>query len=197
MSVLHKRRRLALLGLAAVTALAGACDDPFALEANLETVRDTLVAFAMTGTSAAFPSAYDATTGAAVRIGPDVAFDVALDINSDGTIKVVPARLVSQTKVVFGTIGVTHQVALQTPAGGFEAITIAPTSGYKIDSVLTVSTGETVVMRVESDNCFLSPVMYAKLVVDSVNTTTRELFIRSVRNPNCGFRSFQPGVPKE
>ena len=43
----------------------------------------------------------------------------------------------------------------------------------------------------------LASLMYAKIVVDSVNTTTRQIFFRATRNPNCGFRSFQPGVPKD
>lgn len=198
LSVLHKRRRtafLALLTFSTVGALA--CDDPFALEATLETVRDTLTAFAMTGTSPAFPSAFSAGTGGVVRIEPDIAFDVAFDINADGSVRIIPARLISQTKVVFGQPSATHQVALQTPEGQFESVTIAPAGGYTVDSLVTIDPGETVVLRVESANCFLSPILFAKFVVDSVNTNTRQIFFRTVRNPNCGFRSFEPGVPRD
>jgi len=181
------------------TAGAMACDDPFALEATTETVRDTLTAFAMTGTSPAFPSAFHAGSGAIVRIEPDIGFDVALDITPDGSVRVIPARLISQTKLVFGQLTTTHQVALQKPTGGFEAVTIAPRSGYGIDSLVTVMPGETVVLRVESDRCQfqLSQILYAKFVVDSVNTGTRQIYLRTVRNPNCGFRSFEPGIPKD
>ena len=38
--------------------------------------------------------------------------------------------------------------------------------------------------------------IYAKLVIDSVNRVTRQLYLRSVVDPNCGFRSFASGIPK-
>jgi hypothetical protein len=151
----------------------------------------------MSGTTPAYPSALDARTGFIVRIEPDIAFDVAFDLNPDGSVRVIPARLISQTKIEFGQQIATQSVALQVPAGTFDAITIAPTSGYKVDSLVTVDPGEPVVLRVESSSCFLSPVLFAKFVVDSVNVGTRQIFFRTVRNPNCGFRSFQPGVPRD
>lgn len=198
LSALHKRRRTALLALFTLSSAGAlACDDPFALEATLETVRDTLTVFAMSGTTPAYPSALDARTGFIVRIEPDIAFDVAFDLNPDGSVRVIPARLISQTKIEFGQQIATQSVALQVPTGTFDAITIAPTSGYKVDSLVTVDPGEPVVLRVESSSCFLSPVLFAKFVVDSVNVGTRQIFFRTVRNPNCGFRSFQPGVPRD
>lgn len=200
LSAPHTRRRPLVLALLVLsTAGAFACDDPFALEATTETVRDTLAAFAMTGTPPAFPSAFHAGSGGVVRIEPDIGFDVAFDINPDGSVRVIPARLVSQTKLVFGQVTPTHQVAVVTPSGPFDGVTIAPRSGYGIDSLVTVTPGETVVLRVESDRCQfqLSQILYAKFVVDSVNTSSRQIFFRTVRNPNCGFRSFEPGIPKD
>lgn len=200
MSATHKRRRPLLVALLVMsTAGALACDDPFALEATTETVRDTLTAFAMSGTPPAFPSAFHAGSGAVVRIEPDIGFDVAFDINTDGSVRVIPARLISPTKLVFGQLTSTHQVAVLTPTGPFDGVSIAPRAGYGIDSLLTVTPGETVVLRVESDRCQfqLSQILYAKFVVDSVNTSTRQVFFRTVRNPNCGFRSFEPGIPKD
>jgi hypothetical protein len=189
-----------MLGITAACSVAAlACDDPFALQATTGTVRDTLTAFAMTGTPPAFPSAFDAGTGAVVRIQPDIGFDVALDLNADGTVRVIPARLISPTKIVFGQPSVTHQVAIATPAGDFETVTIAPGSGYSVDSLVTVGTGDPVVLRVDSERCQfqLSTILYAKFVVDSVNAATRQIFFRTVRNPNCGFRSFLPGIPED
>jgi hypothetical protein len=34
--------------------------------------------------------------------------------------------------------------------------------------------------------------LYAKLTVDSVNTTSRRLYARTVLDPNCGYRSVVP-----
>ena len=49
-----------------------------------------------------------------------------------------------------------------------------------------------------SDVCAfaLSPNIYSKLVVDSVSAGTNAIWFRFVANPNCGFRSFAAGLPK-
>ena len=38
--------------------------------------------------------------------------------------------------------------------------------------------------------------LYAKVQVTEVNRVTRQLKVRWTVDPNCGFVSFQPGVPK-
>jgi hypothetical protein len=195
-------KRYSRLGVAAAAflALAGtsACDDPFGLNATIETRRDTLVAYAMTGTPPSFASAFNAATGVVVRIGPDIGFDVAFDLESSGKVRLVPARLISQVKESFGVPGLTQQVGLLVSTGTFESVTRAPESGFKRDSAVVVSPGQPVIVEVASDVCqfTLASILYAKLVVDSVNTTSRQIYFRTVRNPNCGFRSFLPGVPK-
>jgi hypothetical protein len=199
LSGLEKRRR-AVAFLLVATGMGGAtgCDDPFGLKATTATATDTLVAFAMTGTSTAFPSGFNAATGAVVRVQPDIAFDVAFDLAADSTIRVIPARLISATRNAFGSISATQQVGLIAPTGTFESVTQAPERGYKRDSVVVVRARQPVVLEVNSDACqfSLANLIYAKVVVDSVNTVSRQIFFRATRNPNCGFRSFQPGVPK-
>jgi hypothetical protein len=176
------------------------CDDPFATEATAPTRTDTLVAFAMTGSPPQFPSGYSAGTGLMARIEPDISFDVAFDLMPDAKIRIIPARLISQFKVVLGRTSATQQVGLLTPSATFESIGRAPESGYKRDSVVVVGTGQPVLLEVISDVCqfqfTFSSILYAKLVVDSVQSASRRIYFRAVRNPNCGFRSFQPGIPK-
>lgn len=197
---LNKRRRALSLALVAV-AMGGAsgCDDPFGLKATVAVASDTSVAYAMSGTAASSPSGLNAATGGVTRISPDIPFDVAFDLTTDNKIRLIPARLISPVKSSFGGTVATQQVGLQAPTGGFDALTKAPNNGYKRDSVVVVTTGQPVVIEVNSDACqfSLASLMYAKIVVDSVNTTTRQIFFRATRNPNCGFRSFQPGVPKD
>jgi len=41
----------------------------------------------------------------------------------------------------------------------------------------------------------ISPQLYAKVTVDSVNLASRILFLRLGLDPNCGFRSFDAGIP--
>jgi hypothetical protein len=200
LSGLNKRRRALTLALVAV-AMGGAsgCDDPFGLKATVAVATDTSVVYAMSGTTASFPSGLNAATGGITRIQPDIAFDVAFDLTTDNKIRLIPARLISAVKSSFGGQSATQQVGLLAPSGTFDAVTKAPTSGYKRDSVMVVATGQPVVIEVVSDACqfSLASIIYAKIVVDSVNTTSRQIFFRATRNPNCGFKSFQPGVPKD
>lgn len=194
-----KGRPLAILLTAAIlSAGASGCDDPFGFEATTETTGDTLVAFAMSGTPASFASAYNSASGGVVRIAAEAAFDVAFDLTSNGQVRVVPVRLITATRPSIGGASPTQQVGLQAPSGTFEALTKAPSSGYKIDSVVVVAPGRPVVLEVQSEACqfSLAQTLYSKFVVDSINTTTRQIFFRTLRNPNCGFRSFLPGVPK-
>lgn len=199
MSGLNKRRRaLSLFAVATAFGTMAACDDPFGLKATVSTVGDTLVAFAMSGTPPEFPAGFNAGTGAVVRVQSDISFDVAFDLTSDNRIRVIPARLISAVRQSFGGVSTTQQVGLLTPSGTFESVTQAPSSGYRRDSVAVVATNQPVVLEVVSDACqfSLASILYAKIVVDSVNPTSRQIFFRTVRNPNCGFRSFQPGVPR-
>jgi hypothetical protein len=194
------RRHLSAVATLMCLGVVLGCDDPFANEATTPTRADTLVAFAMTGSPPQFPSGYSAGTGGLARIEPEVGFDVAFDLTPDDKIRVIPARLVSQYRVVLGRTSLTQQVGLLTPSTTFESIARAPDVGYKRDSVVVVSPGQPVLMEVVSEICqfqfTFSQILYAKLVVDSVHSGARRIFFRAVRNPNCGFRSFQPGIPK-
>jgi hypothetical protein len=201
LSVQKKRRSLAtlLLGVASVLVLGtSGCDDPFALDATEENQTDTLSVFAMTGTAAFLPSAYNADLGSAMRIDPDLNFDVAFDVDGQGKVRVIPVRLVSALRQGFPLPTSTQQVGLQVSASTFDQVTRAPNRGYKIDSVVVVSPGQPVVMEVVSDACqfvLAASTRYHKFVIDSV-TASRQIHFRTVRNLNCGFRSFLPGVPK-
>ncbi|MGQ0767218.1 MAG: hypothetical protein ACT4OZ_16340 [Gemmatimonadota bacterium] len=189
-----------LLAMGVAAAAVIACDDPLGVDATTPTRADTLKVFAMTGTPASFPSGYSAGTGLISRIEPEIAFDVVFDLSTDGRIRVIPARLISQLRVILGRTEVTQQVSLQVSTESFESIGRAPGGGYKRDSIVTVTPGQTVLIEVQSEICSfqftLSSLLYAKLVVDSVRTSSREIFFRAIRNPNCGFRSFAPGIPR-
>jgi hypothetical protein len=41
----------------------------------------------------------------------------------------------------------------------------------------------------------ISPYIYTKLTVDSISLATRALRVTAVVDPNCGFRSFESGIP--
>ena len=175
-----------------------ACGDPFGLRATLPTVTDTVSLYAMSGTSPALPAGFSLVSGDVARITPELAFDVAFDLSSDGRVRVLPVRQISPTRLVLGAPSPTHQVGLQASSVTFESLTQAPRGGYVADSVLVVPVGQVVVIESRSETCSfsLSPVIYGKVVIDSIDAGSRKLFMRTTRNPNCGFRSFQPGVPR-
>lgn len=185
---------------AAVTMVAAltACDDTLGLRAFQEVEFDTLSAYAMTQTPISFPSAYSAASGVVVRVDPEIAFEVAFDLPGTGKVQLIPARRISPTRLVTGIPTASPQVGMQLIKGTFESMTRAPSGGYTYDSTFAVGPGEGIVMELAGDACqfSLASQQYAKLVVDSVNTARRLIHFRAVRDPNCGFRSLQPGVPK-
>ncbi|MEP7344275.1 MAG: hypothetical protein ABI877_03365 [Gemmatimonadaceae bacterium] len=186
-------RAAAPLALGAALVAAIACSDPLAAKATLAIQTDTLVAFALTGTPPAFPAALNTVFRSVVRVDSDHNYDVAFDLDVDGSVRLIPVRLMG------GATTATRRVGIQKSTQNFVALTRAPNSGYIYDSVVVVKPGETAAIEVTSgDQCVftLSTLLYSKIGIDSVNATTRQVFFQTTHDPNCGFRSFLPGVPK-
>jgi hypothetical protein len=101
--------------------------------------------------------------------------------------------------VISGILQETHRVGIQRSTSTFDQLQRAPGSGYNYDSVTTTRAGETLVIEVQSPQCAFSfsPTLYTKIAIDSVFLNSRQLRIRTVHDPNCGFRSFRPGIPKD
>ncbi|HEX4933818.1 MAG TPA: hypothetical protein VFV33_11600 [Gemmatimonadaceae bacterium] len=186
--------------VAAVAAATGltACNDTLGLRASLAVAFDTASVYALTSSPVSYPAAFSFAGGIPVRVDPSIGFEVAFDLPGNGKVQLIPARRISATRVVNGFPSASPRVGMQAVKGTFESMTKAPTGGYAYDSTFAVAPGEAVVLELSSDACTYSLVsqQYAKLVVDSVNTGRRQIYIRAVRDPNCGFRSLQPGVPK-
>ena len=79
----------AIVGLALVTG----CKDTNILQADLPVVTDTLVAYALSGTSASLPSALSVTFRSTVRVDGTGSFDVGFDFDSAGRVVVSPVRV--------------------------------------------------------------------------------------------------------
>jgi hypothetical protein len=191
-------RRLTLLAL--VTIALTACGDNGALRASLFVSPDTLVAYALTGTSANYPSGLLTVVvpfghGTVVRLDGSGNFDVAFDIDANNNITVYPARVIVNPVAGVPTVG------LQTPGGTFDNITEAPSGYYRPDTAITVTPGEPFIILANRNGgttvCYAlaTPRVYAKVVVDSINLTNRSIHFRQVVNPNCGYRSFLTGLP--
>ncbi|MBV6521391.1 MAG: hypothetical protein MNPFHGCM_01527 [Gemmatimonadaceae bacterium] len=170
-----------------------ACNDPLAVKATLAVQTDTLVAFALSGTSPIFPAALNTAFRSVVRVDATHNYDVAFDLDDQGNVRVIPVRLMG------GATTATRRVGIQKSAQAFDALTKAPSGGYVYDSVAVVRPGEAFALELTSqDQCVYSysVLLYSKVGIDSVNTTSRQIFFRVTHDPNCGFRSFLPGLPK-
>jgi hypothetical protein len=193
----RQRAGLAAATFAAATMLA--CGDPNAPEANFQNYADTLTLYALNGAPRGAPTAIRIITGvlgsAAVTTEASFDLDLAIDIDDQGRPRLYPVRAIASP------ILNRHQVGIRKETRAFDAIPDAPEDGYVLDSAQTVAVGEVVIIQ-SSDPGACATVfggsVYAKMVVDSVRTATRQIFLRLTADPNCGFRSFViPGPPTD
>lgn len=194
------RTRATTLAAALALTLAGgataACGDVTGLKANLETLHATLTVFPLTGSGEFTPTALNTPFATPTPVGPSGNFDVAFDLDAQRRVVLYPVRMIVQP------LTGANEVGFLKVAGSFDSIERAPKETYEQDSV-TLNVGETVVIEARrnrgNDLCVfsLSPNVYSKLVVDSVAAGTNAIWIRFVTNPNCGFRSFATGLPKD
>jgi hypothetical protein len=128
-------------------------------------------------------------------VGSDFNFDIAWDINDTG------AAVVHTVRAVANQLVPARRVGLLLADGPFDAITRAPTSGYKYDSSLVMPAGKILLVDTIDPTCntfsLLGPNIRAKIQLDSVSLVRRALYMRVLSNPNCGFRDLVPGLPKE
>ena len=173
-----------------------ACGDVTGIEATGEVQFDSLSVFPLAGSGPLTPTALNTPFANVTPINSSANFDVVFDLDSQRRIVLYPVKL-----VVMPLTGI-NEVGLRKVEGTFESVQRAPTGEYETDLPLIVSVGEVVVIEArrnrQSDICTfaLSPNIYSKLVVDSVSAGTDAIWFRLVSNPNCGFRSFAPGLPK-
>jgi len=186
------------LALSLCAVFAAACGDPFVVNAPFATASDSFAVTAVTGTPASVRALWRIGSFARFRLDSiGGSFDLGFDIDAAGRAIVYPARTIAFAPA--SALGTQPQVGLQTTTQAFTAIDRAPLDGYRVDTALTVSKGQAVFVRTASDVCSLQQtggtLLYTKFVVDSIDTATRQLFIRATIQPSCNFRSFATGVP--
>jgi hypothetical protein len=189
------KARLALLATMCVVVVLNACGNVTSVKASLPTTVDTLSLWALSGTPPTYPSGISILARQAVRVDGFAQFDVAFDIDKSGNALIYPVKLVVSSP------GGSRPVGMQKVAGTFDTVKEAPKTGYETDSALVMTPGEVVVLQSQhntsGDLCqfSISPQLYAKFTVDSVNLASRVLYLRMGLDPNCGFRSFADGIP--
>jgi hypothetical protein len=185
--------RLSRVVAVALATLAVACGDPTRPKATTPNLLLSYSVYALTGAPAAAGNAISFYSGPS-RADATFDFDVALDFDATGKILVYPIRAIAGPLI--GTVPA--RVGLQTVSSTFEALREAPDRGYDTLSVKTITPGTVVAVELvdqRSGLCFYSlngSSTYAKFVVDSVKLPTRQFYVRSVADANCGYRSLVP-----
>jgi hypothetical protein len=169
-----------------------ACGDPTLPKATTPNVFISYSLFPLTGSPSGVSNAVSFFNGP-TRADATFQFDVAFDVDPTGKIMAYPVRSLAGT--LAGVIGT--RVGLQPVSGSFESVRQAPDVGYDTLTVKNIALGTTVAVQLVdqlSGQCLYSlggQSTYAKFVVDSVDAQ-RRLYIRSVVDLNCGYRSLVP-----
>ena len=186
-----------------------ACSDPFRIKASLDVVEDTLVFNSVSDASApstapvvldiADQPSFDPSSRKPVarRLGADfssrgLGFDVALDVQGDSLVFLPPRKLTT-------SLGSVRRVGLRVdPSITFDAALSAPSKGYVFDTVsVGAREGNTVFIVSRHPVCAneFNTEIYAKVGVLDIDPVAKTATLRVRLDPNCGFRSFLPGVP--
>jgi hypothetical protein len=182
------------LAVAAVTAVAckGFTDVPPSLVTNTE----SSTVFAINGAPLGAPTAIHAFSAQFVPATADFLFDVAFDLDDQARIHILPQRQVASG------LQPTHTVALATVPDTFEAVSTVPRGlVFHPDTGIIVERNQVVIAQVsDASACNFSltgTTLFAKIVVKAINRDARTMEVKFTVDPNCGFRSFAPGLPKE
>jgi hypothetical protein len=188
--------KLAGIAIAIAAITAAACKGFTDVPASLVTDTESSTVYAINGAPLGAPTAIHAYAGQFVPATADFLFDVAFDLDDQAQIHILPQRQVASG------LQATHTVALATVSDTFEAVGAVP-SGLKFrpDTGMIIQRGQVVIAQVtDATACNFSitgTTLYAKIVVKAINRVDRTMQVKFTTDPNCGFRSFAPGVPKE
>jgi hypothetical protein len=186
--------RLALCA-AAVALAAVSCKSLTGVPASLGTITDSGVVYAINGAPSGAPSALHLYSGTLLAADANFIFDIAFDIDGSGNAVLLPQRVVSSG------LASTHTVGLLKSDQTFDQIFDAPKSGYHPDTAVVTRPGQVILAQSQDPNvCGVSvtgTTIHAKIVVTAINIPSRQLTIRYTVDPNCGFRSFATGIPKD
>lgn len=209
MPLLPRSRWFPLAAAALLAGTVAACDDPFRIRASLDVVEDTFVVNSVSDLSAPIaspvavdlgdqPNLFNASTRAPTvrRLGSEfysigAGFDFALDVQGDSVVFLPPRRLTTALSTV-------RRVGLRRDTIQFENAVAAPRSGYVFDTIsVGARPGNTVFVVTQHPVCAseFSSELYGKVGIISIDAAARTATIRVRVDPNCGFRSFLPGVP--
>jgi hypothetical protein len=184
-------RRIGLVAVSVASLGVAGCDDPFAPRATTQVRTDSFIVYSVTQTPVNVPAAFNIVFFTPLRLEPTYGFDLAFDIDEAGKVVLIPVRLVG------GAITAGRRVGLQRITGPYDEVTRAPTAGYQYDSTLALDIGDAALVELQTDICQFqsSQLVYSKMQIKAIDPVARTIVFRITYDPNCGFRSFLPGVP--
>jgi hypothetical protein len=182
-----------MIALATALLAVVACEDVTrSIDPTTNVAEDTLTVFALRGSPLSAPTALDLFTLSTLRIGQGNAlYDLAVD-TAAGVAVLYPSQLLELEAPNTGLLEATAT---------FESIAEAPTAGYQDTAAVSLTVGETVVVRARNQcvrgfpgrDFFFAKVQLLELGTSGGFSTAR---FRIRTNPNCGFRSFADGLPE-
>ncbi|HEY4306603.1 MAG TPA: hypothetical protein VGM82_19165 [Gemmatimonadaceae bacterium] len=195
------KSKLAGLAFAVAALTAVACKGFTEVPASLTTVTESSTVYALNGAPLGAPTAIHAYVangvgGAFVPADADFLFDVAFDIDSLAQVHILPQRQVA------AGLQTTHTVSLATVPDTFEAVTRVPDGlTFRPDTGMIIARGQVVIAQVtDATACSFSitgTTLFAKIAVKAINRVDRTMQVKLTVDPNCGFRSFASGIPKD
>ena len=193
------RLRTVSLSALAVASLAACGTDLVLPPPQLPVTEHTITLSALTGTFVRTPSAYNMFVQLEVRTDQTTEFDFAFDIGIDSTFGLGTAGDTIAVLLPRGALGFTADGGLQTTPVPFDSIVRGLLSGYEREQGVRVGVGDVVMAASRIQQCSFQVVRprVAKLRIDQIDFATRQVTIRVVINPNCGYLSLRPGLPTE
>jgi hypothetical protein len=179
--------------LAATVFVGAACGGDITLPpATIANTIDTVELWALNDTPIGTPSGLDLVTALEIRPELGAPFDLAFDIDSAGT-----ARLIQSSVLGLGGIA-----GLQETDRAFEDVLRAPVEDFVTDVPFALTVGDVLVARSRSTSGGCSVLIgslprYAKIEVLAIDAVARTVSLQIMVNLNCGYRDLVEGVPDQ
>ena len=194
----HSMRTFSLLvvalALIGALALAAACEDPIGLPPpSIPNRTDTVTLYARTGAPVDHASGYFIAARHTATADQTTLFDFLFDIDTLGRAVLLPT----------GAANVARGSGIQRTLRPFDSVTVAPSSGYQLDSAVIVNSNSVAILQSRPVPCAFDNIArnyyYAKLHVLEIDTSAtpdgRRITFEILNNINCGYRGLEPGLP--
>ena len=188
-----------MLPLAAAGLLVACGNDVVLPPATSPVTEQQITLSALSGTDVLTPSAYNMLFLLEIRTDETTDFDFAFEIGPDTALGVGTTGDTVAVLLPRGVFGFTPDGGLQTTTIPYDSIMRAPLEGYIGDKPTVIHAGDAVLAASRVQQCAFNVVRprVAKLRIDEVDFTLRRTVIRVTIDPNCGYLSLAPGVPKD